>query len=114
MTERDDREPPRRSRAAARVSRIAGLIDAATFFKVREDVPLPGVVTLTFPVARGSFAERKAQADRIAAAIRVKPEWQNGCYVANVPVGKCRFELRFDPPILAACASDGDGAGGAT
>ena len=56
-----------RGPAGRLVDHFAGLISASAFFETHPDVPPGGMMSTTYSVPPGSFAERKAYADTLAA-----------------------------------------------
>ena len=107
-----------RGLAGRLVDYFAGLISVSAFFETHPDVPPGGVASTTYTVPAGSFAERKAYADNLAAMLGAATQWRNGYYMA---VTEARLmdggdsypavvpaEIHFAPLILASDDPGGD------
>lgn len=86
------------SRVASRISLVAGLIRFAAFVETNPDLPIEQV-TQTFPV------KSKAEADEIAASLRMRTTWRDGYYMAEGEIRGHMTEIHFAPPITDPDAS---------
>jgi hypothetical protein len=86
------------SRVARRISLVAGLIRYAAFAETNPELPIEQV-TQTFPV------KSKAEADQIAASLRMRTTWRDGYYMAEGEIGRHPAEIHFVPPITDPDAS---------
>jgi len=109
-TEHDLPDPPRR-RAAARAGFFDSRISMMAFLKTHplpDDFELDLSLSEQYLIPEGSPAERKAQADEIAARLGAATEWHNGYYMARLSVKIYSVKIYFYPPIFLANVGGND------
>ncbi|MGH3269576.1 MAG: hypothetical protein ACRDN1_11000 [Trebonia sp.] len=89
-----------RARVTQRIRYTASLRRFIAFLDAHPDLPMGDTMEGTFTVGPGTFGERKAAADSIAAALEATTKWRNGYYMAERRTGQFVREFHFVPVIM--------------
>lgn len=89
-----------RARIAKRIRFVAAMEQVIAFLETHPGAAIGETMEDTFTIGPGTFEERKAEADRIAATWEATTIWRNGYYMAERRFGSLVQELHFAQVIM--------------